>query len=83
MVARADWPPSLRDSSNGDQGSCLMPLLQLHKAQGLASLPVQASRNFLGLGRGWRGGDGEKGQINLGINRRTWRPSSACLGQWL
>lgn len=47
-----------------------MALLQLHKPQGLASLPLQGRTNLLGLGDGvwWGGGDVEKEQINLGIN---------------
>lgn len=38
-----------------------MPLMQLHKPQGLASLPLQAVMNFLGLGVQGCGGDAGTG----------------------
>lgn len=38
-----------------------MPLMQLHKPQGLSSLPLQAVMNFLGLGVQGCGGDAGTG----------------------
>ena len=62
-------------------GMYLMSLVQPHKPQGLASLPLQADT----AGRGCGGGEetGRKSRLIWGLIEGLGGPGSACLGQWL